>query len=154
MARHNLRVVVGFEVRRTLTTRRFWISTLVVPVVIGIVFALVFLSNSSTSSSVDSQKTEKLAFSYSDASGQINDAIATKLGGTQVTDADQAIAAVKSGKLHAFFEYPANLAKQPVKTYGVDEGIFANGKYSSIATTLLQLSAQQKIGSPELAALA
>jgi len=154
MTQHNLRVVVGFEVRRTLTTKRFWISTLVVPVVIGIVFALVFLSNSSTSSSVDSQKNAKLAFSYSDASGQINDAIASKLGGTKVTDGDQAIAEVKSGTLDAYFAYPANPAKQPVKTYGVDEGIFANGKYSSIATTVLQLSAQQAIGSPELTALA
>ncbi|WP_349898791.1 ABC transporter permease [Parafrigoribacterium soli] len=154
MAQHNLRVVMGFEVRRTLTTRRFWISTLVVPVVIGIVFALIFLSNSSTSSSVDSQKNSKLAFSYSDASGQINDAIATQLGGTKVTDAERAIAEVKSGKLDAYFDYPQNPAKQAVKAYGVDEGIFANGKYSSIATQLLQLSAQQKIGSPELASLA
>ncbi|HXD60610.1 MAG TPA: ABC transporter permease [Lacisediminihabitans sp.] len=154
MAQHNLRVVMGFEVRRTLTTKRFWISTLVVPVVIGIVFALVFLSNSSTSNSVDSQKNAKLAFSYSDASGQINDAIASKLGGTKVTDGDQAIAEVKSGKLDAYFAYPQHPAKQAVKAYGTDEGVFANGKYSSLATTVLQLSAQQAIGSPELAALA
>jgi ABC-2 type transport system permease protein len=154
MAQHNLRVVMGFEVRRTLTTKRFWISTLVVPVVIGIVFALVFLSNSSTSNSVDSQKNAKLAFSYSDASGQINDAIASKLGGTKVTDGDQAIAEVKAGKLDAYFAYPQHPAKQAVKAYGTDEGVFANGKYSSLATTVLQLSAQQAIGSPELAALA
>ena len=154
MAQHNLRVVIGFEVRRTLTTKRFWISTLVVPVVIGIVFALIFLSNSSTSNSVDSQKSAKLAFSYSDASGQVNDALATTMGGTKVTDGGQAIADVKSGQLDAYFAYPKDPTKQSVKAYGADQGIFANGKYSSIATQLLQLSAQQEIGSPELAALA
>lgn len=153
MAQHNLRVVVGFEVRRTLTTKRFWISTLIVPVVLGIVFALIFISNSSTSNSVDSQKDAKLAFSYSDASGQIDEALATQMGGTAVTDGAKAIAEVKAGKLDAYFAYPQNPAKQSVKTYGVDEGIFANGKYSSIATQLLQLSAQKQVGDQSLTAL-
>jgi ABC-2 type transport system permease protein len=154
VARHNLRVVVGFEVRRTLTTKRFWISTLVVPVAIGVVFAVIFLSNSSTDSSVTSQKNAKLAFSYSDLSGQVDHAIATQLGGTETSDPAAAIAEVKAGTLDAFFDYPSDPTKQPVKTYGIDNGIFANGKYSSVAIQLLQLSAQQKIGSPELAALA
>lgn len=37
--------------------------------------------------------------------------------------------------------------------YGVDKGIFDNGKYSAVATQLLQLSVQNKIGNKELASL-
>ncbi len=45
MARHNLGTVVSFEVTRTLTKRRFWIATLIVPVVMGVVFGLICLAN-------------------------------------------------------------------------------------------------------------
>ena len=45
MAQHNLSTVISFEVVRTLTKRRFWISTLIVPVIGAIVIALIVLSN-------------------------------------------------------------------------------------------------------------
>lgn len=48
MAQHNLSTVISFEVVRTLTKRRFWISTLIVPIIGAIVIALVVLSNTST----------------------------------------------------------------------------------------------------------
>ena len=154
MAQHNLRTVVGFEVRRTLSKRRFWISTLIVPVAFAIVFALVALSNTSTDSSANAQKNAKFTFSYVDASGMVDPAIATKAGGTVTDDAAGAVAKVKSGDLDAFFSYPADPAKQAIRVYGQDEGLFANGKYSSVATQILQLSAQQKIGSAQLSSLA
>jgi ABC-2 type transport system permease protein len=150
MARHNLRTVISFEVVRTLTKKRFWIATLIVPVALGIVGGLVAVSSSATDSSVNSQKTAKFSFSYVDGSGEVNPAIVTALGGTKAASASQAIADVKDGKLDAFFEYPANLAKQHTKVYGVDEGIFANGKYSSVAKQILVASSQEKIGDPTL----
>jgi ABC-2 type transport system permease protein len=150
MARHNLRTVISFEVVRTLTKKRFWIATLIVPVALGIVGGLVAVSSSATDSSVNSQKTAKFSFSYVDASGDVNPAIVTALGGTKAASASQAIADVKDGKLDAFFEYPVNLAKQHTKVYGVDEGIFANGKYSSVAKQILVASSQEKIGDPTL----
>ena len=153
MARHNLRTVISFEVVRTLTKKRFWIATLIVPVALGIVGGLVALSSSATDSSVNSQRTAKFSFSYLDASGEVNPAIVKSLGGTKAASAGQAIADVKDGKLDAFFDYPANLQKQHTKVYGADEGIFANGKYSSVATQILVASAQTKIGDPALAKL-
>jgi ABC-2 type transport system permease protein len=153
MARHNLRTVISFEVVRTLTKKRFWIATLIVPVALGIVGGLVALSSSATDSSVNSQKTAKFSFSYIDASGDVSPAVVTSLGGTKAASANQAIAEVKNGKLDAFFDYPANPTKQHTKVYGADEGIFANGKYSSVATQILVASAQAKIGDPTLAKL-
>jgi ABC-2 type transport system permease protein len=61
---------------------------------------------------------------------------------------------VKSGDLDAYFAYPADPVKESVKVYAVDKGIFANGKYDSVATLILQLSAEQQIGSSDLTALA
>ena len=153
MARHNLRTVMSFEVVRTLTKRRFWIATLIVPVALGIVGGLVSLSSSATDSSVNSQKNAKFSFSYVDASGEVNLEIVTSMGGTKAASASQAIADVKSGTLDAFFDYPADLPKQHTKVYGADEGIFANGKYSSVATQILIASSQAKIGDPTLATL-
>jgi ABC-2 type transport system permease protein len=154
MARHNLGTVVSFEVTRTLTKRRFWIATLIVPVILGIVIGLVTLSNSSTDASVNSQKSAKFTFSYTDASGRVDPAIVKAIGGTEAAEPAAAIAAVKAGKLDAFFDYPANPAKQHTMVYGIDKGIFNDGKYSSVATQILVASAQAKIGDKDLTTIA
>ena len=153
MARHNLSTVVSFEITRTLTKRRFWIATLIVPVIIGIVVALIVAANTSTDNSVTSQKDQKFSFSYSDASGVIDPAIVKSLGGTEASSGADAIAAVKSGDLDAYFAYPADPAKQATKVYGVDKGIFDNGKYSSVAMRILTASAEAKVGDAKLSSL-
>lgn len=153
MARHNLSTVVSFEITRTLTKRRFWIATLIVPVIIGIVVALIVAANTSTDNSVTSQKDQKFSFSYSDASGVIDPAIVKSLGGTEAASGADAIAAVKSGDVDAYFAYPADPAKQATKVYGVDKGIFDNGKYSSVATRILTASAEAKVGDAKLSSL-
>jgi len=153
MARHNLGTVVSFEVTRTLTKRGFWIATLIVPVIIGIVIGLVALSNSATDSSLDSQKNEKFSFSYSDESGYVDPAVVASFGGTKAASRQEAIAAVKAGVLDAYFDYGSDPTKQPTEVYGVDRGIFNNGKYASAATRLLVASAEARVGDPKLAAL-
>lgn len=154
MAQHNLGTIISFEVIRTLTKRRFWIATLIVPVVIGVVIALVVVSNSTTSSRVDSQKNAKFTFTYSDASGYVDPAVVAAFGGSEAGDPTEAIADVKAGKLDAYFAYPSDPVNQPTMAYGVDTGIFDNGKYSSVATQILVASAQTKIGDATLTALA
>lgn len=153
MARHNLSTVISFEITRTLTKRRFWIATLIVPVIIGIVVALIVAANTSTDNSVTSQKDQKFSFSYSDASGVVDPAIVKSLGGTEASSGADAIAAVKSGDLDAYFAYSADPAKQATKVYGVDKGIFDNGKYSSVATRILTASAEAKVGDARLSSL-
>jgi ABC-2 type transport system permease protein len=153
-ARHNLGTVVGFEFARTVKKRRFWIATLAIPVLMAIVFALVYLSNSSTAASEDAQKTAAVSFTYTDDSGLITDGIATAMGGRKAADPEQALQEVKTGTTDAYFAYPAEPATQPVKVYGTDQGVFENGKYDAVAKHLLTASAQAEVGSPQLTAAA
>lgn len=153
-ARHNLGTVVGFEFTRTVKKRRFWIATLAIPVLMAIVFGLVYLSNSSSAASEDAQKTAAMSFTYTDDSGLISDGIATAMGGRKAADPQQALQDVKTGTTDAYFAYPAEPATQPVKVYGTDQGVFENGKYDAVAKHLLTASAQAEVGSPQLTAAA
>ncbi|WP_445155999.1 ABC transporter permease [Arthrobacter sp. Hor0625] len=153
-ARHNLGTVVEFEFTRTLKKRGFWIATLAIPVVIAIVFGLVYLSNSSTSASADAQKTASMSFTYTDDSGLISPQVAAAMGGQRATDGAAALRDVQEGKSDAFFAYPAQPATEVVKVYGADKGIFENNKYDAVAKQLLTASAQAAVGSPQLNAAA
>ncbi|MDQ0277784.1 ABC-2 type transport system permease protein [Arthrobacter silviterrae] len=152
MARHNLGTVVHFEFTRTVKKRRFWIATLAIPILLAIVFGLVFASNSSTKSQADAQKHDKISFTYTDSSALVDPALAKAMGGTVEADPGTAVERVKAGTLNAYFSYPASPAKETVNVYGADQGIFKNGTYDAVAKQLLVLSAQEKVGSAELAA--
>ncbi|MDO5752589.1 ABC transporter permease [Arthrobacter sp.] len=152
MARHNLGTVVQFEFTRTVKKRRFWIATLAIPVLLAIVFVLVFVSTSSAQDRTEQQKNQSLDFSYSDASQLIDPAIATAMGGRIETSPGTAVERVKEGKLNAYFSFPASITKEPVLVYGMDQGIFKNGTYDAVAKQLVILSAQEKVGSAELTA--
>ena len=115
MSQHNLKTVVGFEFLRTVTKKRFWLATLAIPVAVVIAFALIVISNETTSTTASNQKNAQLTFTFSDDSGLVTDAVATGFGGTRTTDPDRAIADVKSGAADAYFAYPANPATQPVR---------------------------------------
>jgi ABC-2 type transport system permease protein len=153
MARHNMGTIVSFEVKRTLSKTGFWIATLVVPVIMGAVIALIVVSNASAADDVDPQASAQFTFTYSDASGYVIPAVAEALGGRPATDDAQAIADVKAGSLDAHFAYPANPAEEPTEVYAVDEGIFANSKYAAVASEVLIASAQAAIDDQSLATL-
>lgn len=153
MARHNMGTIVSFEVKRTLSKAGFWIATLVVPVIMGAVIALIVLSNTTAADGVNSQASAQFTFTYTDASGYVIPAVAEALGGMPATDDEQAIANVKAGSLDAHFAYPANPAEEPTKVYAVDEGIFANGKYAAVASEVLIASAQAAIDDQSLGTL-
>lgn len=152
MARHNLGTVVQFEFTRTVKKRRFWLATLAIPALLAVVFALVFTSSSSSQSRAEAQKNQTLSFSYTDASGIIDAKIAKAMGGTPETSPGTAVERVKAGELNAWFDFPADLKKDPIRVYGTDQGIFANGSYDAVAKQLVVLSAQERVGTPELAA--
>jgi len=154
MAQHNLGTVVSFEVGRTLSKKRFWIIALLVPVALAVVVALGGISGASGATAGDDAETGDLAFTYSDASGYVDPAIATSFGGTLAEDDAAAIAAVKDGSSQAHFVYPVDPLNETTEVYGVDRGLLDNGQYSSIASALLSTSAQQTIGDEALAFLA
>lgn len=154
MGQHNLRTVVRFEFLRTLKKKSFWITTLIVPVAIGIVFSLVSFSGASASKSVSAQQRAPISFAYLDESGLISDKLGKESGGTRVTDRQAAIDAVRSGSSDAFIYVPRSPAHDKVQVYGKDLGLFESGKYSAVATRMLAVAVKEKVNNPELTALA
>jgi len=152
--RNALARVVEFEVRRTLSKPRFWLATLLVPGLLIVIFAISVASGTSSQDASDAQSSERFSFEYIDSSGLVDPALAAAAGGIVVTDPQHGIEDVKSGAVVAFFAYPADPTANPIEVYAADEGIFANGKYSSVAGSLLTSSATAEIGSPELSAIA
>jgi ABC-2 type transport system permease protein len=148
MAQHNLGTVVSFEFLRTVSKRRFWAITLIVPIFAVALISLIVASNVSTANTADAQKTARFEFQYQDASGLVDPAVAQQLGGTPVESTEAGIAAVKSGSSEAFFDYPADPAKQSVRVYGADVGLLQNAKYSSAAQTVLSASVEKSLDSP------
>lgn len=153
MSRRNLSTVVSFEVSRTLKKKKFWLGTLTVPFAIALILGLSVISNTTTTNKVDTQKNAKFSFNYVDSSGLINSSIANALGGGKIADAAVGIADVKSARSTAFFIYPQDPTTEIVSVYGIDKGIFDNGRYSAVATQLLQLSVQSRVGNKELTSL-
>ncbi len=154
MKRDALRHVVTFEVRRTLTKSKFWLATLLVPGLLIAVFAISIVSSSSSQDAADAQSSEQFTFEYVDPSGLVDPALATAAGGAVVASSQQGIAHVKSGAVEAFFDYPADPTTQDLEVYGINGGLFANSKYASAASSLLQESATKEIGSTQLSAIA
>jgi len=145
--------VVSFEVSRTLKKKKFWLGTLTVPFAIALILGLSVISNTTTTNKVDTQKNAKFSFNYVDSSGLINSSIANALGGSKIADAAVGIADVKSARSTAFFIYPQDPTTEIVSVYGIDKGIFDNGRYSAVATQLLQLSVQSRVENKELTSL-
>ncbi|MFJ8893308.1 ABC transporter permease [Leifsonia sp. NPDC102414] len=148
MAQHNLGTVVSFEFLRTVSKRRFWAITLVVPIFAIALISLIVASNVSTAQTADAQKNARFEFQYVDASGLVDPAVARQLGGTPADSSASGVDAVKAGSSEAFFDYPADPAKETVKVYGADAGLLQNAKYSSAAESVLSASVEKRIGSP------
>lgn len=151
-SQHNLGTVVGFEFARTIKKKGFAIATLSIPILMVVLFVLIYASNSSTEASADAQKNSELSFSYTDASGIIPPAMAQAAGGKTASDPGAALAAVKDGSSEAYFAYPADPSAEPVKVYGTDVGMFENGKYEAVAKQLLNAAAQTQVDNPRLTA--
>jgi ABC-2 type transport system permease protein len=154
MARHNLGTVIGFEFVRTVTKRRFWIGTLAVPVIMAIVFGLIFLSNTTTDTAAEAQKSAQFSISYTDASGLVNAGDAALFRARPADSPDAGIRAVQSGAVDAYFDFPAHPEATAVRVYGTDKGIFENGKYGAVAQAMLARAVERKIASPQLSTLA
>lgn len=152
MRRHNLGTVVGFEVLRVLRRRWFWLASLGVPLLIAAVLTLSVTSNERLEEDVTGQP-ETFAFTFTDASGLVDDDVAAAFGGTRVSDDDAAVLDVRAGRVEAHVVVPADPTTTAVRVYGVDVGLLTNDRYAAVTRALLQTAAQDEVGSPELVAL-
>lgn len=148
MARHNLSTVISFEFKRTVTKRSFWVVTLILPLLVFGLGALLVSANVSTSNTADAQKNARFDFLYSDASGLVNPNIAREYGGKQIESEAEGVEEVQIGGTQAYFDYPKDPKTETVRVYGADAGVFQNNKYASVAQSLLSASVEQRLDSP------
>jgi ABC-2 type transport system permease protein len=122
------------------------------PVMLGVIFGIVFLSNKSTDAAVEQLKKQQFSLEITDRSGLVNPSIVAALGAKIVDDRSKGINDVKTGKLDSYVYYPQDLSKDQIEVYGRDAGIFNNGRYDSVAGMLLSLSVDQTVR-PEIRAV-
>jgi len=152
MAKSNIATVVSFEVVRTLRTRVFWIGALLGPILFAGIMAIAVASSASASD--EGALGESFSFEWVDQSGLINVKLMEAVGGVHVTDAVQGIEDVRTGKVEAFFEFPADPANNPILVAAQDRGIVGSDQYSSVASELLRRSAGDELNNPMLVKLA
>lgn len=80
MKRHNLGTVIRFEFTRTVLKPKFWLISLSVPLLIAVVVGLVTISSQATANRADSQDKQTVSFTYTDASGLVDAAVAAAAG--------------------------------------------------------------------------
>ncbi len=137
---YNLGTVFRFEVKRTLKKRSFWIMALAFPIIIGLVFGIIYFSSQATNKAAEDTKNQKFSLAITDDSGRISPNVIKAYGATTTADKQAAIAAVTNGTLDAYFYYPKDLGNQNVQIYAKDAGLFDNGRYTAVANVLLQQS--------------
>jgi ABC-2 type transport system permease protein len=142
---HNLGTVFSFEVTRSLKKKSFWITALAFPIIIAVVFAIIFFSNQATDKAAESTKNQQFSLAVTDESGIIAPQLLAAIHAPVITDKAQGIAKVKQGKIDAYFYYPANVATQHVQVYAKDVGLFDNSRYQAVAAMLLQQSVAGKV---------
>lgn len=152
-SRHNLGTVVSFEFWRTIKKPSFWIATLSFPIMIGVIFGIVFYSSQVGQESSQQLAEEKFSIQYFDESNVVLPVVAENFEAKVAADKQQGIDAVKTGSVDAFFYYPRNL-EDPLEVYGKDAGLFDNGKYSAVAEQILKTSATASIANPDLVMIA
>lgn len=150
---HNLGTVFRFELFRALKKKSFWILALTFPVIIALVFAVIFFSNKATDKAADEARQQKFSLAITDESKLLSPTITTALHAQQTLDKEAAIKDVTDGKIDAYFYYPRDLTKDKIEVYGKDVGLFDNSRYQGVAKLLLEESVALKTNPEDAAVL-
>jgi len=144
---HNLSTVIRFEITRSLKKKSFWLAAISFPLVFAVLFGVIFLSNKASADAAKNLEKQSFSFAVTDESKLIKPELlaATKAQPVAAADKDATIKRVQEGKLDAYIYYPKDIAKERVEVYGKDVGLFDNGRYGSIATSLLSNSVQSEV---------
>ncbi len=142
---HNLTTVYKFEVLRTLKKKSFWIMALGFPLMMAAILGIVVASNRATEDAAKKMQTATFSMQITDNSQLLDLNLLTAVKATAPTDKQAGIDAVKTGKVDAYFYYPADISQGKIEVYGKDVGMFDNGKYDSVAKALLAQSASVKV---------
>lgn len=148
---HNFGTVLKFELTRTLKKPTFWFSVLSIPLLFGVIFAVIYFSNKSQDTREQAIAKEPFSLVILDDSKILPPQTLTAVKATTVTNKQAGIEQVQSGKIDAFFYYPADLSKEKIEIYNKNSGIIDNGKYTTVATQLVQSSAAAAVPNQSIA---
>ena len=126
-----------------MTKGRFWIGTLSVPLIIAVVFGLIFLSNTTTDTAAAAQKSAQFSISYTDASGLITAADAALFGATPRTPPTPGSPPCSPAPSTRSSTTQRSPSRPPCRVYGADQGLFENGKYAAVAQAMLTHAVEQ-----------
>ena len=146
---HNLGMVFKFEVLRTLKKPTFWLIALGFPVMIGLIFGIVFWSNRATQEAAEKLQEQNFSIMMTDDSGLIKPEVAVTMKVQRVNSEAEGIEKVKHHQTDAYFYIPKNLEKDSIRIYGQDTGVFENNKYGAVVRTLLSSSVDSKVTGSE-----
>jgi ABC-2 type transport system permease protein len=146
---HNLGTVIRFEVVRALKKKSFWIMAFGFPLMFGLIFGIIFLSNKTTNNAAEDLSKQHFSIQYTDDSHLLNPTLVAAMKATPAASKEAAIKAVEQGSLDAYYYYPADVSKAPIEVYGRDVSLFENGRYEGVATNLLSMSVETSV-SPEI----
>lgn len=154
---NNTLIVAKYEYLRTVKKASFWLATISVPLLMGV---LIFISGFASFSSA--QKLEELSseideIAVIDETGLIK-SDALKSPYKLITDSDKQaqIERVKKHELPALFFYPRNLGNSEsvndttIEIYSKYDGLFSGSAYEGPAAELIEQAAENQINSPRV----
>ncbi len=149
-----LGVVYQFELARMLKKRSFWASILLFPLMFALIAVVIIYAQKNSEDAASEVRRAKFSVIYVDDSGEVNPAVAQKLGAKSATNVAHAENLVRAGKVDAFFHFPADLARDKIAISAQNAGIFANPKYAALAQNMVRISAAMNVSTGAEAALA
>lgn len=139
---HNLSTVIRFEITRTLKRKSFWVLALGFPLMMAVIFGIIFLSSQSTNNAADQLKNQHFSLEVTDESGLINQNLLKGVHAKVISDKQSGIDDVAQGRIDSYIYYPENLSKSTVEVYGKNVDVFNNSRYEEVAKYLLTSSVE------------
>ena len=142
---HNLSTVVKFEITRMIKKWSFWALALGMPLMVAVIFGVVFWSNQATLDATKKLQQQSFSWAITDDSGIINKDLAKQMKAQIITSKAEGIDKVKNNQLDGYIYFPKGLDKNTVEVYGKEVGLFQNERYSAVAQTLMTASVDTQI---------
>ncbi len=142
---HNLSTVVKFEITRMIKKWSFWALALGMPLMVAVIFGVVFWSNQATLDATKKLQQQSFSWAITDDSGIINKDLAKQMQAQIITSKAEGIDKVKNNQLDGYIYFPKGLDKNTVEVYGKEVGLFQNERYSAVAQTLMTASVDTQI---------
>ena len=150
---HNLGTVFKFETLRTLKKPTFWLTALGFPLLIGMLYGIMFWSQSTTIEASKNLEKQEFSLEVTDDSKLVKPELLAAIKAKTAKSKESGIDDVKNNKVDAYVYFPKDLSKQKVEVYGKDVGLFQNGKYSAVAQSLLSQSVASDVNPAQVAIL-